>query len=59
MSIAGISLRVIACLRSHQLSVFQRVRGVCSKVFGVIGEAESHLFDSFGKEIVEGSGVEN
>ena len=30
-----------------------------AEVFGDAGEAESGLFDSFGKEIVEGSGVGN
>jgi hypothetical protein len=32
---------------------------IYAEVFGVVGEAESGLFDSFGREIVEGSGVGN
>ncbi|WP_189525259.1 hypothetical protein [Nostoc sp. 'Peltigera membranacea cyanobiont' 232] len=52
MSIAGISLGVIARLRSHQSSVFQCVREVCSKVFGVVGEVEAFLFNCFGRKLV-------
>jgi hypothetical protein len=46
-------------LRSHESGVFEWAGGVGAEVFGIVGEAELTLFDSFGREIVEGSGVRN
>jgi hypothetical protein len=44
---------------SHQSNLFQCVRGVGAKVFGIVGEVEPILFDGFGRKSVEGSGVGN
>lgn len=41
---------------THYTSVFHWARGVSAKVFRVVGEAESGLFDGFRREIVEFAG---
>ena len=46
-------------LRSHQLGVFEGAGRVGVEVFGAVGEAESVLFDGFGRKSVESSGVGN
>jgi hypothetical protein len=40
-------------------SILIYVSVIHTEVFGVVGEAESRLFDSFGRKIVEGFGVGN
>jgi hypothetical protein len=39
--------------------IFFKSQRVCAEVSGVVGEAESCLFDGFGRKSVEGSGVRN
>jgi hypothetical protein len=40
-------------------SILKYVAVIYAEVFGVVGETESRLFDGFGREIVEASGVGN
>ncbi|MBW4457729.1 MAG: hypothetical protein KME55_36680 [Nostoc indistinguendum CM1-VF10] len=46
-------------MRSHQSGVFEWAGGVGAEVFGDAGEAESGLFDGFGRESAESLRVRN